>query len=78
MNKREAQEDDVCSFFLERKKRPCRMKKAEGKAYCPHHSHLGSEIVNLLYYNNYILQTIKQINFIHTMYFLLYMYVLFV
>lgn len=44
MNKRAAENGIFCSFFLERKKRPCRMKKAEGKTYCPHHSHLGSEI----------------------------------
>ena len=51
MNKRSAEDDSVCTFYLERKKRPCKMKKAEGKAYCPHHSHLGSEIVNIILQN---------------------------
>ncbi|XP_055945257.1 tRNA:m(4)X modification enzyme TRM13 homolog [Argiope bruennichi] len=46
MSKRVAEEDaeNVCSFFLERKKRHCRMKKAEGMSFCPHHSHLGTDL----------------------------------
>ncbi|GFX57902.1 tRNA:m(4)X modification enzyme TRM13 homolog [Trichonephila clavipes] len=42
MSKRTA-EENVCSFFLERKKRHCRMKTGEGMSFCPHHSHLGSD-----------------------------------
>lgn len=42
MSKRTA-EENVCSFFLERKKRHCRMKTEEGMSFCPHHSHLGSD-----------------------------------
>ncbi|KAG8186813.1 hypothetical protein JTE90_020491 [Oedothorax gibbosus] len=41
MNKRPAEDQNVCSFFLERKKRHCRMKTNEGMTFCPHHSHLG-------------------------------------
>ncbi|GIX84535.1 tRNA:m(4)X modification enzyme TRM13 homolog [Caerostris extrusa] len=44
MSKRSAEEENVCSFFLERKKRHCRMKKGEGMSFCPHHSHLGSDL----------------------------------
>ncbi|XP_054707450.1 tRNA:m(4)X modification enzyme TRM13 homolog [Uloborus diversus] len=43
MNKRSAPEEAACSFFLERKKRACRMKTVEGMSYCPHHSHLNAE-----------------------------------
>ncbi|KFM76016.1 tRNA guanosine-2'-O-methyltransferase TRM13-like protein, partial [Stegodyphus mimosarum] len=44
MSKRPAEEENVCSFFLERKKRLCRMKTANGMNFCPHHSHLGSDL----------------------------------
>ncbi|XP_035223689.1 tRNA:m(4)X modification enzyme TRM13 homolog isoform X2 [Stegodyphus dumicola] len=44
MSKRSAEEENVCSFFLERKKRLCRMKTGNGMNFCPHHSHLGSDL----------------------------------
>ncbi|XP_042902977.1 tRNA:m(4)X modification enzyme TRM13 homolog isoform X2 [Parasteatoda tepidariorum] len=43
MSKRSAEEENVCSFFLSRKKKPCRMKTQDGMSFCPHHSHLDTE-----------------------------------